>query len=513
MNVMAALVLASCLQQDPAARWTFDVDFGDAGPKALPTKSEGRIETIDSPIGKGGRLAVFNGVDAYLQVDPPGKFGAGGEDFSISLWFLALDKRPATLMGRKSWSLTLLEGGALRFASELGTLTAPAGACPLGQWSHVLVSIRRANSSRIFVNGEVVAAGEVRAGDLDPEQSPLLIGKGVDDAKLFAGLMDEVQVFGRAVDAPEAAKLTDKGIPWLRPRPQAKAPFNGKFELLQEDVVAFTGGEDARVSQDLGYLETLLSLASVGKRVHFRNMAWEGDTVYEQPRPLNFGSWADQFRRCGASVIVAQFGQVEALQGKDGVDRFAAAYEALLAQFAQSTKRIVLVSPAPFGKGVAQGPPLTAKNDDLKLYVEAIRKIAAKHGYLFIDLSNSTMAAEGLSRDGLHLSAAGQWMAARETARQLEIPGLSDLDAPDAKGAFRKESLERLRGAIRVKNGLWTDSWRPANWAFLNGDRMEQPSSRDHVDRRIRWFPVEIQMLPALLRKEEDRIEALLEKR
>ena len=91
------------------------------------------------------------------------------------------------------------------------------------------------------------------------------------------------------------------------------------------------------------------------------------------------------------------------------------------------------------------------------------------------------------------------------------MPGLSDVDAPDATGAFRRESLEKLRGAIRAKNGLWTDSWRPSNWAFLNGDRMEQPSSRDHLDRRIRWFPVEVQQLPAMVLREEEKIEALLQ--
>ncbi|HEV3029376.1 MAG TPA: hypothetical protein VG457_17485, partial [Planctomycetota bacterium] len=343
--------------------------------------------------------------------------------------------------------------------------------------------------------------------------SPLWIGKGRDNSHLFGGLIDEIEVYARAIDAPEAARLTDQGMPWLRPKAHAKTPFHGKFELLPEDVVAFTGGEDARVGQDLGYLETLLSLSAAGRRVHFRSMAWEGDTVYEQPRPLNFGSWTDQFRRSGTSVIVAQFGQIEALEGKPGVERFAAAYESLLALFAKSTRRIILVSPAPFGPGVAHGPPLSAKNEDLQLYVGAIRNIAAKNDYLFIDLSTPAMSGEGLSRDGLHRSGAGQWMAARETARQLEIPGLSDLDAPDAGGAFRRESLESLRSAIRVKNRFWNDSWRPANWAFLNGDRTEQPSSRDHGDRRIRWFPVEIQRNPALLRREEDRIEGLLEKK
>jgi hypothetical protein len=241
-------------------------------------------------------------------------------------------------------------------------------------------------------------------------------------------------------------------------------------------------------------------------------MAWEGDTVYEQPRPLNFGSWTDHLRRAGASVVIAQFGQIEMLEGKAGVDRFAAAYDALVAQFAATTKRIILVSPVPFGKGAAQQPDLTVRNQDLGLYVDAIRKIAAKHGALFIDLSTKAMAEEGFTRNGLHLTTAGQWAAARETARQLEIAGLSDLEAPDATGAFRKEALEKIRLSIKTKNGLWNDSWRPANWAFLNGDRMEQPSSRDHLDRRIRWFPVEVQQLPALVLREEEKIEALLKK-
>jgi hypothetical protein len=210
-------------------------------------------------------------------------------------------------------------------------------------------------------------------------------------------------------------------------------------------------------------------------------------------------------------VVFAQFGQIESLEGKAGVARFAAAYESLLAQFAATTKRIVLVTPAPFGKAGPRVPDLTARNEDLKLYVDAIRKIAAKNNYLLVDLSTPAMSAEGLSRDGLHLSAAGQWMAAKETARQLEIPGVSDLDAPDERGAFRREALEKVRSAIRVKNGLWTDSWRPANWAFLSGDRTEQPSSRDHVDRRIRWFPVEIQQFPALVRREEAKIGTLIQ--
>jgi len=503
-----AFLLLAAAQEAPVASWSFDKEVRDGGPSAFPTKVYGKLEFVDSPVGFSGRAAVLNAVDTYLEVTPPGKLGVGAADFTLSFWLLVLDKRPVTLFSRKVWGVSLQDKGALKFSSDLGSLATGAGACPSGEWCHVVVC--RGAQSRILVNGNLAASGEIKPGDLDASQEPLLIGKGPDEARPFGGLLDNIELYGRALSDSDVVKLTGNGLPWLPAKAIAKTPFAGKFELLSEDVVAFTGAEDARVAQELGYLETLLSFRVTRSHLYFRNMTWEGDTVYEQYRPLNFGSWTDQFRRAGVSVVFAQFGQIESLEGRAGVDRFSAAYEALLAQFAATTKRIVLVTPAPFGKSGPQSPDLTKRNDDLKLYVEAIRKIAQKNSYLLVDLSTPAMAAEGLSRDGLHLSTAGQWMAAKETARQLEIPGLSDLEAPNERGAFRKEELENVRSAIRYKNGLWTDYWRPANWAFLNGDRVDQPSSRDHVDRRVRWFPVEVQQLPVLVQQEEGKIELLM---
>jgi hypothetical protein len=397
----------------------------------------------------------------------------------------------------------------LQLRVEKGVLGSPAGALAAVQWNHVVLTLK-AGEAALFVNGERVAAGAVPQGD-DPAGDPLLMGKAAEEAKYFTGVMDDVRLYGRALDAEAVLKLCDEGLPWIRTKPHAKTPFPGKFELLPNDVVAFTGGEDARSGHDLGYLETLLSLRSAGRSVRFRGMAWEGDTVSEQYRPVNFGPWAEQLRRVGASVVFAQFGQLESLEGKDGVERFIASYESLLDQFAKVTKRIVLVSPTPFGRGTPPQPDLSARNDVLKLYVDAIRALAAKKGYLFVDLTTKPLTAERLTRDGLHLTAAGQWIAARETLRQLEVAGLSDLDEPGPQGAFKRESIERLRTSIGAKNALWNNSWRPTNWSFLAGDRMEQPSSRDHLDRRVRWFPVEIQQFPAMVRREEEKIDGLIQ--
>ncbi|HEY1049368.1 MAG TPA: hypothetical protein VGE39_06425, partial [Prosthecobacter sp.] len=52
----------------------------------------------------------------------------------------------------------------------------------------------------------------------------------------------------------------------------------------------------------------------------------------------------------------------------------------------------------------------------------------------------------------------------------------------------------------------WHRYWRPANWAFLHGDRTAQPSSRDHVDPTQRWFPSELEKYPPLIQAKEDEL-------
>ena len=36
------------------------------------------------------------------------------------------------------------------------------------------------------------------------------------------------------------------------------------------------------------------------------------------------------------------------------------------------------------------------------------------------------------------------------------------------------EGLRALREAVVTKNQLWFDCWRPANWSFVYGDRVNQ---------------------------------------
>ena len=87
---------------------------------------------------------------------------------------------------------------------------------------------------------------------------------------------------------------------------------------------------------------------------------------------------------------------------------------------------------------------------------------------------------------------------------------MHDVDIKD--GAIPVAGLEQLRKLIVAKNKLWFDYWRVQNWAFLAGDRTNQPSCRDHRDPSKRWFPAEREEFIPLIEAKEKEIDALAAK-
>jgi glucose/arabinose dehydrogenase/mono/diheme cytochrome c family protein len=242
---------------------------------------------------------------------------------------------------------------------------------------------------------------------------------------------------------------------------------NGKFALGTNETVVFIGQENFVREQKAGELESLLAAGYAAKQPRFRFMSWEGDTVYEQWRDLNFGSWTAQLDAAGATMVIVQYGQMEALDGKARLTEFTTAYHRLLDQFSARTKRLVLVSPMPFEKPLAShAPDLTLRNTDLALYANAVREIAKQRGAVYVDLftplSKRASNATRLTEDGIHPTASGLRVVAQIIAAEL-----GSLTGPQSVPA-------NLRETIVEKNQLWFDVWRPANWSFVYGDRVSQ---------------------------------------
>jgi hypothetical protein len=279
-------------------------------------------------------------------------------------------------------------------------------------------------------------------------------------------------------------------------------------------VVAFVGGADVAAALESGHLETLLTAKFRGLGVRFRNFGWEGDTVHAQPRDVGFPPLRSHLQHAGATVIVFQFGRSESLSGRTGLSGFVRDYDNLLNEFARLTSRLVLVTPPPFERSGGLLPDLSNRNPDLAIYSQAIRTLARERLLpimdLFSELGGESHRKPRLTSDGLQLTPRGHALAAAAFIRQLGSAELAAAaGAPDDHGVWPNSSLERLRQIIIAKNRLWFNYWRPENWAFLGGDRTEQPSSRDHRDPRIRWFPTEMEKFVPLIEVKEREIEKL----
>ncbi len=348
---------------------------------------------------------------------------------------------------------------------------------PLGEWN---VQRIRAEGRRIriWLNGvETVDYTETEAG--------------IDTSGIIA-----LQIHG---GAPSIVSYKGIAIEELNPG----VAQNPEFRLRTGDTVALIGGANLERTRFNAFLQTRLLSAPGATALRLRNLAWEGDTVFEQWRDVNFPGVAKQLEQVGATVVLAQFGQMESLDGVEKLPAFVQAYEKLLSQIEAASRRVVLVSPLPFEHPrLARLPDLTRHNADAQRYADAMRDLAARRGLPFIDLFNPLGGrpkdGPALTDNGLHLNERGHEVVADEIVRQLGL-------TPN-----RVTSRERLRGAAVEFERLWFNSWRPMNWDFLHGAHTNVAFSRSWQDGNQRLFPDEMkEFFPILAAAEANIARAL----
>lgn len=325
-------------------------------------------------------------------------------------------------------------------------------------------------------------------------------------------------------------------VPWSHSHPLlfvllvllvVNLPADGAEPFLKKgDVIALVGGEDMVVAGELGYLELLLTRALPEHRLRFRSLAWEGDTVFEQRRDLHFPPLEAQLDQVGATVVICQFGQMESLMGKEKLPEFIAAYKKLIERINPHGKRWILpMIPWTYGEGAFASDWVRRHSPVAGAYNAAIAwEIGTKGNVVNASDPGIGFAGDpqfpgsgppkpvGFTRDGWHLSELGHRVVAYHIAN--DFIGKNPWDPSNSDGfAKRVEAAcgqsPDLLTLIRAKNRLWFDYWRVQNWAFLAGDRTEQPSSRDHLDRSKRWFPAEREAFLPLIEAKEREIDTL----
>jgi hypothetical protein len=283
------------------------------------------------------------------------------------------------------------------------------------------------------------------------------------------------------------------------------------FGFHTNDVIAFVGGSDVASARSSGHFEAMLAVKWPGIRT--RNFGWEGDTVFVQRRDTGFPPTTEHVKRAGAKVVFLQFGRAEALDARTSVTNFVAAYEKLALDYARVVPHIILVTPAPFERSESPLPNLVGHNSRLEEFVKGTQALGARHQWaVVIMFANATghLQHTQLTSDGLQFTPRGQGVIAEEFDRRVGFGNIAQMvGAIRDDGSCSNERFEQLRQLVIEKNRLWFNYWRPQNWAFLGGDRTTQPSSRDHRDPKVRWFPAEMDKYVPLIAAKEQEIEII----
>ncbi|MDP7293281.1 MAG: GDSL-type esterase/lipase family protein, partial [Verrucomicrobiota bacterium] len=220
------------------------------------------------------------------------------------------------------------------------------------------------------------------------------------------------------------------------PKPALKS-FPRKAQRLNfigGDRVLLVGDGLIELAQKQGYLEYRITVQNSGRKLHFHNIGWSGDTPAGIARdglgtrqaghePANEG-WlqlSKQITDIKPTVAIIGYGMASSLDGST-LEQFKSDYQRLVGHIKASAGkknrlRLVFISPIAHENLGGKLPNGEAHNKVLENYREAIGDLATEHDAWFVDLYRYLKRRKGsstplLTTDGIHLSDYGYWVMA-----------------------------------------------------------------------------------------------------
>ena len=258
-----------------------------------------------------------------------------------------------------------------------------------------------------------------------------------------------------------------------------------EIELVDKDRVALLGGTVFDRDRLYGEIETSLIAHFPGQTLTFRNLGWDGDTVFGHARAGGrrgavFGEVAEGYKarieqvsKVDPTVVFIAYGALEAHDGVESVTGFVKGMRRMLRDLSAPHRRFILMTPLRIlGEDVTQRVSAASQVDQMNIRLQAYRDAIVQLGQTLqlkvVDLFN---ASSLLHRDhrinGLHLSEEGF----RALGRYLvEV----ECVAADSTISLNSSQIDELRTLVRRKNELYYNWWRPRNDAFVFGERKSE---------------------------------------
>jgi lysophospholipase L1-like esterase len=229
------------------------------------------------------------------------------------------------------------------------------------------------------------------------------------------------------------AALGAAAHPAARAQQASEQPRPWRFSLADGDRVVLLGSTFIERDQAHGYLETALAGRFRDAGIEFRNLGWSGDNVFGEARAgfgkveHGFNELKEHVAALEPTVILLSYGANESYAGEAGLDGFLAGLDVLLAALDETGARIVFIGPPPHEDLGRPLPDPAEHNRNLKLYSDAIGRVAAKRGAPFVNLFEllgklQPAAGAPLTDNGIHLTAYGYWRVAALIEQALGLP-------------------------------------------------------------------------------------------
>ena len=272
-----------------------------------------------------------------------------------------------------------------------------------------------------------------------------------------------------------------------------------RVPLRKAAHISLIGGNLGSREMNYGYFETELHRRYPDSLLFVRNMCDGGDTPGFRPHASRKKPWAfpgaEKFQseyakdsdsqghfdtpdewltRLKTDIIIGLFGYSESFQGKAGLATYKAELDAFIKYTLSqryngvSAPKLVLVSPIAFEdlSDRYDLPNGKTENENLLLYTNAIKEVAAQNNVLFVDAFTPTKqwyasTAEPLTIDGFQLNEEG-----------YKRFGTFLTDAVFGKVAPNpKVNTQMVRDAVLEKDWMWHNDYKIPNGVHVYGRR------------------------------------------
>jgi azurin/glucose/arabinose dehydrogenase/lysophospholipase L1-like esterase len=287
-----------------------------------------------------------------------------------------------------------------------------------------------------------------------------------------------------------------------------------KVELRKGESIALIGNALADRMQHDGTLEAFIHKALPEHDLTIRNLGFAADEVAKRMRSDDVPKTEEWLTKMKADVILAFWGFNESFEGYEGVQKFKGEMdkwikETLAARYnGASAPRLVLFSPIAQEKMPDPNfPDPTPNNTNLQNYSAAIEEVARANNVQFVDLFKPSQelykaAKQPLTHNGIHLTVAGY-----QALAPVIFKAVLGAEPPPADAA-----LEKIRGAVQVKNEMWLSRYRTVDQYNIFGGRStigyESGKGGPKIDNRAVLWP-ELAVRDVMTENREKRVWAL----